>query len=96
MDNKNTYDGIRALSSAIVLQAYKDFNNYIAKFKNGKFDLNTLQNKIQEIIKFAKSDWFKELTDLKPEIFISKLKTILIKNKLENLIKIENGENENE
>lgn len=96
MDNKNTYDGIRALSSAIVLQAYKDFNNYIANFKKGKLNLNTLQKKIQKIIEFAKSEWFKELTDLKPEIFIKKLEEILKENKLENLIKIENGENENE
>jgi len=66
-------DGYRSLAAAIILQAVKDFKKAAKRYKAGKRKEESLRE-MQEVIKFVKSEWFKVLTDLDPEIVIKKLK----------------------
>ncbi len=54
-------DNYQNLKNAIILQAVKDYR-----------DAETPKTK-SAIIRFIRSDWFKALTDLEPEMLIKKL-----------------------
>lgn len=55
-------NGYEELANAIILQAVKDYRN--AQTAGAK----------SAIVRFFRSDWFKVLTKLEPEILITKLK----------------------
>ena len=74
---KDTYDGFRELAAAIVLQAYNDFKNDAAKIKKGRGPLNSARKEMADIVTFVNSDWFKSLTDIKPELFMERLQEVI-------------------
>lgn len=67
-------DPYENLANAIILQAVKDFRRCAKKIKRGGVGLDTAMKEAKEIMAFFKSNWFKTLTNLDPDILIKKLR----------------------
>lgn len=65
----NPYTG---LANAIILQAVKDYRDAIKKLLKGKMNREALAKR-DEVLRFFRSQWFGELTEIDPEMLIRKL-----------------------
>lgn len=54
-------DGYESLANAIILQAVKDYRRSTSRQRNA-------------IVRFFRSEWFKVLSNIDPELLITKLK----------------------
>ena len=61
------------LANAIVLQAVKDYRDALKMLAQHPFNKKALGVK-EEVERFFRSDWFFILTEVDPEMIISKLK----------------------
>lgn len=64
----------QSLANAIILQAVKDFRRCIKIVKRNGRNKEVAVKEMREIVEFIKSPWFKNLTDLEPQILLRKLK----------------------
>lgn len=65
------------LANAIVLQAVKDYRDALKKLKKNPKNLNAQYTKI-DVELFFRSAWFKELTNIEPEVLMERLKEEVI------------------
>ena len=66
-------DGYDELAKAIVLQAYRDWCDDCKKLASGKGNVDEIKRDMLDILKFVKSDWYAQLTDIPAEMMIKKL-----------------------
>ena len=62
-----------ALGNAIIMQAVEDYRRAGKKMAAGR-EITACQKERKSIVKFIKSTWFTELTEVRPEILLKKLK----------------------
>lgn len=66
-------DPYEQLANAIVLQAVKDYRKALKKLM--KYPRHeTAKRSIADVERFLRSDWYRELTTVEPEIILRKLK----------------------
>ena len=67
--NLNPYE---ELANAIVLQAVRDYRDAVKKSSRGRKNRDAQFTK-EECLRFFRSKWFSQLTDLDPEFLIRRL-----------------------
>lgn len=65
-------DPYEELANAIVLQAVKDYRDAVRKLSRGRKNDAAQQTK-DECLRFFRSVWFSQLTEVDPEFLIRKL-----------------------
>lgn len=65
-------DPYEELANAIVLQAVKDYRDAVKKLSRGRKNDAAQQTK-DECLRFFRSAWFAQLTEVDPEFLIRKL-----------------------
>lgn len=70
-------DCYRNLAAAIVIQAYKDYCVLAGKCKKCPNNKEIYIREMRNIVEFAKSEWYTELTRIPQRVFLAKLKEVM-------------------
>lgn len=70
-------DCYRSLAAAIVMQAYKDYCYLAKKCRKHPNNKDAYIREMRLIIKFAKSEWYTQLTSIPQRVFLDKLKEVM-------------------
>jgi hypothetical protein len=72
MSVNRTNNPYEELANAIVLQAVKDYRDALKKLSRGRKNEAAQQTK-EQCLRFFRSGWFSQLTEIEPEFLIRKL-----------------------
>lgn len=71
-DIKETHNPYEELTNAIIIQAVYDYRKAIAELKTHPFN-HTARGTRVSVLKFFRSEWYRQLTDIDGELIIKKL-----------------------
>lgn len=71
-DIKEIHNPYDELANAIIVQAVNDYRKVIAELKIHPFNHTAIGTRVS-VLKFFRSEWYRQLTDIDGELLIKKL-----------------------